>query len=215
MGAALGGWRTGLYSAIVLSTSLYHYTIGRLHTLDMTLAVLLALSIFPGYLHHSGKSPRSSYLVLSYGAAGLAFLTKGLVGVVFPLAVLALWLAFSRRHREYAKSLSLPGLALFLAIVLPWTFLVQRANPDFLWFFFIHEQFFRYATKIHHHYEPFWYFVPVLVAGFFPWVAFLRRVAVSVRASRGAVLPPGDLVFLLSWSLFIFLFFSFFGSHLP
>lgn len=214
MGAALAGWRTGLYSAIVLSTSLYYYTIGRLHTLDMTLAVLLALSIFPAYLYHSGKSPRKSYLVLSYAAAGLAFLTKGLVGVVFPLAVLALWLVFSRRHREVAKAVSLPGLALFLAIVLPWTLLVQRANPDFLWFFFVHEQFLRYATKIHHHHEPFWYFIPVLVAGFFPWVAFLRRIAVSVRESRGAFLPREDLVFLLSWSLFIFLFFSFSGSKL-
>jgi 4-amino-4-deoxy-L-arabinose transferase-like glycosyltransferase len=214
MGAALVGWRTGLYSAIVLSTSLYYYAIGRLHTPDMTLAVLLALSIFPAYLHHSGKSPRSSYLILSYAAAGLAFLTKGLVGVVFPLAVLVLWLVFSRRYRESAKAFSLPGLALFLAIVLPWTILVQRANTDFLWFFFVHEQFLRYATKIHHHYEPFWYFVPVLVAGFLPWVAFLRRVAVSIRDARGAFLPREDLVFLLSWSLFIFLFFSFSGSKL-
>jgi 4-amino-4-deoxy-L-arabinose transferase-like glycosyltransferase len=214
MGAALAGWRTGLYSAIVLSTSLYYYAIGRLHTPDMTLAVLLVLSIFPAYLHHSGKSPRSSYLILSYAAAGLAFLTKGLVGVVFPLAVLVLWLVFSRRYRESAKAVSLPGLALFLAIVLPWTILVQRANPDFLWFFFVHEQFLRYATKIHHHYEPFWYFVPVLVAGFLPWVAFLRRVAVSIRDARGAFLPREDLVFLLSWSLFIFLFFSFSGSKL-
>ena len=47
MGAALAGWRTGLYSAIVLSTSFYYYVIGRLNTPDMTLAVLLALSIFP------------------------------------------------------------------------------------------------------------------------------------------------------------------------
>jgi 4-amino-4-deoxy-L-arabinose transferase-like glycosyltransferase len=214
MGAALAGWRTGLYSAIVLSTSLYYYAIGRLNTLDMTLAVLLALSIFPAYLYHSGKSPRSSYLVLSYAAAGLAFLTKGLVGVVFPLAVLVLWLVFSRRHREYAKAVSPLGLGLFLAIVLPWTYLVQRENPGFLWFFFVHEQFLRYATKIHHHYEPFWYFVPFLVAGFLPWVAFLRRVAISIRDARGAFLPREDLVFLLSWSLFIFLFFSFSGSKL-
>jgi 4-amino-4-deoxy-L-arabinose transferase-like glycosyltransferase len=214
MGTALAGWRTGLYSAIVLSTSFYYYIIGRLHTLDMTLAVLLALSIFPAYLYHSGKSRRSSYLVLSYGAAGLAFLTKGLIGVVFPLAVLVLWLVFSQRHREYGMAVSLPGLAVFLAIVLPWILLVQRANPDFLWFFFVHEQFLRYVTKIHHHFEPFWFFVPVLVAGFFPWVAFLRRIAVSIRKSHEMFLPREDLIFLLSWTLFIFLFFSFSGSKL-
>lgn len=214
MGAALAGWRTGLYSAIVLSTSFYYYVIGRLNTLDMTLAVLLALSIFPAYLYHSGKNGRRSYLILSYAASGLAFLTKGLVGVVFPLAVMVLWLVFSRRYREYAKGFSPVGMGIFLAIVLPWTFLVQRENPDFLWFFFVHEQFLRYTTKIHHHGRPFWFFLPVVIAGFLPWVAFLRRVALSVRRAHGEFLHREDLVFLLCWILFIFLFFSFSGSKL-
>ena len=214
MGAALAGWRTGLYSAIVLSTSLYYYVIGRLHAIDMTLAVLLAFSIFPGYLYHSGKSRRRSFLVLSYAAAGLAFLTKGLVGVVFPLAVLVLWLIFAGRVREAAKAFSPPGIGLFLAVVLPWLVLVQGENPDFLWFFFIHEQFLRYTTKVHHHAGPFWYFLPVLLGGFLPWVAFLRRVVISSRGTGEAFLPREDLVFLLSWALFIFLFFSFSGSKL-
>jgi 4-amino-4-deoxy-L-arabinose transferase-like glycosyltransferase len=215
MGATLAGWRTGLYAAIVLSTSFYYYAVGRLNTLDMTLAVLLLLSIFPAFLYHSGKRGSRAYLLLSYGASGLAFLTKGLVGVVFPLAVLVLWLVFSRRHREYAKAISPGGLAVFLAIVLPWTYLVQRANPDFLWFFFVHEQFLRYATKIHHHAGPFWYFLPVMIAGFSPWVAFLRRIAVSVRGAQEVFLPREDLVFLLSWILFVLLFFSFSSSKLP
>ena len=215
MGATLAGWRTGLYSAIVLSTSLYYYVIGRLHTPDMTLAVLLALSIFPGYLALSGRSRSRSPLVLSYGAAGLAFLTKGLVGIVFPLAVLLLWLVFSRRVREVAKVFSLTGVGLFLAVVLPWIVLVQRENPDFLWFFFVHEHVLRYATKIHRHDEPFWYFLPLLLAGFVPWIAFLRRVAVSVRGAGGGFLPREDLLFLVTWALFIFLFFSFSGSKLP
>lgn len=215
MGATLAGWRTGLYAAIVLSTSFYYYAVGRLNTLDMTLAVLLLLSIFPAFLYHSGKRGSRAYLYLSYAASGLAFLTKGLVGVVFPLAVLVLWLVFFRRHREYAKAISPVGIAVFLAIVLPWTYLVQRANPDFLWFFFVHEQFLRYLTKIHHHTEPFWYFLPVVIAGYFPWFAFLRRIAVSVHGAREKFLPREDLVFLLSWILFVFLFFSFSGSKLP
>jgi 4-amino-4-deoxy-L-arabinose transferase-like glycosyltransferase len=215
MGATLAGWRTGLYAAIVLSTSFYYYVVGRLNTPDMTLAVLLLLSIFPGFLYHSGKRESRAYLLLSYGASGTAFLTKGLVGIVFPLAVLVLWLVFSQRHREFAKAISPGGIAVFLAIVLPWTYLVQRANPDFLWFFFVHEQFLRYATKIHHHAGPFWYFLPVVIAGFFPWIAFLRRIAVSVHGAREVFLPREDLVFLLCWILFVFLFFSFSGSKLP
>ena len=215
MGASLAGWRTGLYSAIVLSTSLYYYVIGRLNTIDMTLAVLLVLSIFPAFLYHSGKRGSRAYLFLSYGASGLAFLTKGLVGVVFPLAVMVLWLVFSRRYREVAKGFSPVGMGIFLAIVLPWMYLVQRANPDFLWFFFVHEQFLRYTSKIHHHNKPFWYFLPFVAAGFVPWVAFLRRVVLAVREASREFFPRDDLALLLSWPLFILLFFSFSGSKLP
>ena len=215
MGFALSGWRTGLFSAIVLSTSVYCYVIGRLNTLDMTLAVTLVLAIFPAYLYHSGKRESRWYLHLSYAAAGLAFLTKGLVGVAFPLAVLLCWLVFSRRHREYRRAFSFPGLLLFLAVVLPWLALVQRRNPDFLWFFFVHEQFLRFTTRIHHHVEPFWFFLPVVLVGFVPWIAFLRRIALAVRASAEKFLPREDLVFLLSWVLSIFLFFSVSQSKLP
>lgn len=214
MGAALAGPRTGVYSAVVLSTTFYAYVIGRLNTLDMTLAVLLTLSIFSGYLVSSGRTARRSFLLLSYAAAGLAFLTKGLVGVVFPLAVLLLWAVLVRRPRAVAKAFSPLGVLVFLAIVVPWTVLVQRENPDFLWFFFVHEQFLRYLTKIHHHYQPVWFFLPVLFLGFLPWIAFLRRVALSVRGARGKFLPREDLVFLLSWALFILLFFSLSDSKL-
>jgi 4-amino-4-deoxy-L-arabinose transferase-like glycosyltransferase len=215
MGSALSGWRTGLFSAIVLSTSAYHYVIGRLNTLDMTLAVTLLLAIFPAYLYYSGKRDSRWFLHLSYAAAGLAFLTKGLVGVAFPLAVLLCWLVFSRRHREYRRAFSLPGILLFLAIVFPWLALVQGRNPDFLWFFFVHEQFLRFTTRIHHHVQPFWFFLPVLFGGFLPWIAFLRRSVLAARYSTEKFLPREDLVFLLSWILFIFLFFSSSQSKLP
>ncbi len=215
MGAALSGWRTGLYAAIVLSTSLYHYAIGRLNTLDMTLGVALLLAIFPAYLYLSERRASRGYLYLSYAAAGLAFLTKGLVGVVFPAAVIVVWLVFSRRHREIGRAISLPGILIFLAVALPWVVLVQRENPDFLWFFFVHEQFLRYTTTIHQRYEPFWFFIPIVVAGFVPWIVFLRRIVLAVRASAEEFLSGDAAVFLLSWVLFIFLFFSLSKSKLP
>lgn len=215
MGAVFAGWRTGLYAAIVLSTSLYYYVIGRLNTLDMTLAVTLLLAIFPAYLYLSGRKGGRGWLYLSYGAAGLAFLTKGLVGVVFPAAVIVTWLVFSRRHRQVGKAVSLVGILVFLATVLPWIVLVQRENPDFLWFFFVHEQFLRYTTTIHDRYEPFWFFVPIVVGGLVPWIAFLRRIAVAVRASAEEFLAGEAIAFLLSWILVIFLFFTFSKSKLP
>ena len=214
MGAALSGPRTGLFSAMVLCTSLYHYVVGRLNTIDMTLAVAVVVAIFPAFLYLSGKRESRGYLLLSYAGAALAFLAKGLIGIVFPAAILLVWLLLSRRHREIGKAVSLPGLALFCAIALPWVVLVQRANPDFLWFFFVHEQFLRYATKIHHHYEPFWFFFPIVVAGLLPWLAFARRAVRAAWDARETYLAAEDRRFLFCWVLFIFLFFSFSKSKL-
>lgn len=214
MGAVLAGPRTGLFSAMVLSTSLYHYIVGRINTLDMTLAVAMILAIFPAFLHLSGKRESRGYLLLSYAGAALAFLAKGLIGIVFPAAILLLWMVLSRRHREIRKATSLPGLALFLAIALPWIILVQRANPDFLWFFFVREHFLRFTTKMHHHYEPFWFFVPIVIGGMFPWLAFARRAVRAAWDARETYLPAEDRRFLFCWVLFIFLFFSFSNSKL-
>ena len=214
MGAVLAGPRTGLFSAMVLCTSLYHYIIGRINTLDMTLAVAMIVAIFPAFLYLSGKRESRGYLFLSYAGAALAFLAKGLIGIVFPAAILLLWMLLSRRHREIGKAISLPGLALFLAIALPWVILVQRANPDFLWFFFVREHFLRFTTKMHHRYEPFWFFLPIVIGGLLPWLAFARRAVRAAWDAREAYLPAEDRRFLFCWVLFIFLFFSFSNSKL-
>lgn len=214
MGAVLAGPRAGLFSAMVLSTSLYHYVVGRINTLDMTLAVTMILAIFPAFLYLSGRRESRRYLLLSYAGAALAFLAKGLIGIVFPGAILLLWMLLSRRHREIGKAVSLPGIALFLAIALPWVLLVQRANPDFLWFFFVREHFLRFTTKVHERYHPFWYFLPIVIGGLLPWLAFARRAVRAAWDARGTYLPAEDRRFLFCWVLFVLLFFSFSRSKL-
>jgi 4-amino-4-deoxy-L-arabinose transferase-like glycosyltransferase len=213
MGSVLAGPRTGVYSAIVLSTSLYYYVIGRINTLDMTLAVALILAIFPAWLHLSGRRGRR-FLYLAYVGSALAFLVKGLVGCVFPAGIVLAWMLVTGRAREIGKAFSAAGFALFLAVALPWVVLVQRANPDFLWFFFIHEQFLRYTTKIHGRYQPFWFFLPVLVGGMLPWLAFARRAAIAVRGRTDDWFARDDRRFLYCWVLFILIFFSLSDSKL-
>jgi 4-amino-4-deoxy-L-arabinose transferase-like glycosyltransferase len=214
MGAVLAGPRAGLFSAMVLCTSLYHYIIGRINTLDMTLAVAMIVATFPAFLYLSGKRESRWYLLLSYVGAALGFLAKGLIGIVFPAAILVIWMAMSRRHREIGKAVSLPGVALFLAVALPWVVLVQRANPDFLWFFFVREHLLRFTTEVHQRYEPFWFFFPIVFAGLLPWLAFARRAVLAAWEARGAYLPEEDRRFLFCWVLFILLFFSFSDSKL-
>ena len=168
--------KTGLYSAAVLSVSLLLFALGRINILDMPLTLFLCLAIWCGFRFF--KSPRmvgKKWLYGFYLSCALAFLTKGVIGVVFPPAVIVLWLLCSRRWRDVLRIFSPVGILLFALSVGAWLFMVQRANPDFLWFFFIHEHFLRYTTKIHERVEPFWYYLPVVLLGITPWWAYLTQ----------------------------------------
>jgi len=99
---------------------------------------------------------------------------------------------------------------------LPWVLAVTARYPFFPQFFFVHEHFTRFLTHVHHRNGPIYYFVPVVLIGFFPWIMFLPRVLNGWLADRGAALrrdPTGAL--LVIWAAFIFLFFSLSASKLP
>jgi 4-amino-4-deoxy-L-arabinose transferase-like glycosyltransferase len=208
MGVELADPRTGLYAATILATSFYYYVVGRLSTIDMTLGVLLVVAIFPAYLYLSGKRPQRRYLYLAYAGAALAFLAKGLIGIVFPVAILLLWAILAKRLGEVPRLLSWVGIAIFLALALPWVVLVQRANPDFFQFFFIREHLQRYTTRIHGRYQPFWFFLPIVPAGLLLWLPFARKAYRAARRNAAAFFSRDDRIFLLVWVGFVILFFS-------
>jgi 4-amino-4-deoxy-L-arabinose transferase-like glycosyltransferase len=93
--------------------------------------------------------------------------------------------------------------------------LVSMANPEFPQFFFVHEHFERFLTKAHRREEPWWYFWPILFAGFLPWMLTLAPAAIDGwRRDAGAGAFPWRR-FALLWSGFILAFFSASGSKLP
>src|SRR6185369_16322300 len=113
-------------------------------------------------------------------------LTKGLIGIVLPGLILGAWAVLFRRWEVLRRLLHPSGIALFLLIAVPWHLLVSRANPEFPWFYFVHEHLLRYTTKIHKRYEPFWFFLPVLAVGMLPWTLFVAR---AVRRALAAEEP--------------------------
>ena len=104
------------------------------------------------------------------------------------------------------------GASLFLAIAAPWFVAVSRANPEFAQFFFVHEHFQRFLTTEHRRVAPAWFFIPILFAGFLPWmIALPAAIAHAWRREAGAAFQP----LLLLWSAFILAFFSASSSKLP
>src|SRR5205807_9251807 len=116
-------------------------------------------------------------------------LSKGLIGIVFPVAALGLHCLLARDFSPLKRMEWIYGSVLFLAIAAPWFIAVSYANPEFAEFFFIHEHFQRYASTVHRRTEPSWYFVPILVVGFLPWMfvlpAAIARAWIDEGRSRG------------------------------
>ena len=133
---------------------------------------------------------------------GLAVLAKGLV----PL-VLALPLVWRGRIRDLLRW---RVLVPFLAIALPWYILCYLRNGrEFLDIFFWQQQFGRFTSGALLHTQPWWFYIPMLVAGMLPWSPLLL-----VPARRG---QWGDArrTYLLIWCVFGLIFFSAATNKLP
>lgn len=204
--------KTGLYAAAVLTISVFPFILGRINILDMPLTLFLCLAIWLGYLSVIDEKKRYlSYLF--YLACALAFLIKGIIGVVFPFAILVLWLIWAGRWRQILRLISPIGIAIFLVVVCPWLYLAQKENSDFLWFFFVREHFLRFTTQMHGKTEPFYYFLPIIIGGTFPWSIYLIR-AWQQSKWKECLFRKDDNKLLAVWFLFIFLFFTVSSSKL-
>ena len=214
IGRFLGDRKTGLYAAGTLCTSMFFFIFGNFNILDIPLALYTCLATWMGYRYVVGADGEKWRLYLFYLFSALAFLTKGLIGVVFPSAILVLWLIVSRQWRRIPGLISPVGIALFLAIAGPWFILVQRVHPNFLWFFFIQEHVLRYTTTMHGRDNTVFLYVPIIILGILPWTAFVVKAAWAMHREKISSPPlPGNR-FLWTWIILIFIFFSLSHSKL-
>jgi 4-amino-4-deoxy-L-arabinose transferase-like glycosyltransferase len=143
---------------------------------------------------------------------GLAVLAKGPAAVILSGGTVFFWAVFTKRWRAALRLLHPAAIASFCVTALPWYILCARRNPDFFRVFIIEHNFKRYLTPEFQHIQPFWYYLPILLIAFLPWVTTLFwSLWIGVR-TRGYH-PLTSL--LLSWSAFCVLFFSISRSKLP
>lgn len=213
-GRRLFGRAAGLWSALVLATSPLYLGLGQVLSLDMPVSALLTASLL-AFLLAVREPPgwnRRLLLWAFYAAAALAVLSKGLIGVLIPALVIGAWILLTRQWRLIPVALAPTGILVFLAIAAPWHLLASRAHPEFAWFYFVHEHFQRYLSKVHNRYEPPWYFVPVLLGGLLPWTLFLPQAVKS--GWRTELAERRETLFLALWAVLVFGFFSLSDSKL-
>jgi len=205
--------KAGLYCAAIFSTFFYSFIFGRINILDTPLTFFVCLAIWAGYRYVLSDYHHKRWLYLLYLASALSFLTKGLIGIVFPFGIIGLWLISCRKYIDVLRLFSPIGLCLFLLICSPWLILVQKANPDFFHFFFIHEHLQRYTTTTEHH-QSLWYYLPIIILGTLPWLAFLFCRISRISQTYQTCLTSSIKRFLLLWLFLIFGFYSFSVSKL-
>ena len=226
MGACVGyavarqvGTRVGIYASVVLSTCLMQAVMGRLAIMDAMLDLFVAVTVLCWF--RSLETGNARPFIVGCVAAGLGFLTKGPVAPVLDVLVIVPYAIWNWR----AEPIRIPtlasialGTAAFLAVIAPWMIaLSTRVGVSAFVTLIGHYTIGRYTGVIENQAGPIWYYLPVIILGFFPWVAFLPSAAVYAwHALRRADQGHARLLRLaIVWAVLPLVFFSFARTKLP
>jgi 4-amino-4-deoxy-L-arabinose transferase-like glycosyltransferase len=215
IGRRLYGATAGTLAALVQAGALLYLGLARILTLDMGLTATLELALCGLLLlvqpDRRAAESRLGALLLALGVA-FAFLAKGLIGILIPGVVALLYLLLRRDWGLILRARPWWTLLALAVLAAPWVLLVEQRNPGFAQFFFVHEHFTRFLTRVHQRYEPDWFFIPVLLLGFMPFTPLLPAM---VRSGwRDCRSGHGPTLLLAIWLVFGLVFFSLSQSKL-
>jgi 4-amino-4-deoxy-L-arabinose transferase-like glycosyltransferase len=183
-------------------------------------AALVGFFIFDQSERRSGFTFHFS-LFTFYFFIGVALLAKGLVGIVFPFAIVAFYYLLSRRLPSKTFIFSLVwGTILSLLVAAVWYVPMYQANGwKFVDEFFIQHHFQRFTSDKYQHHQPFWFFFLVLPLMTIPWLPFflasIWNFFKSQIANRKSQIPDNLSTFAFAWMIVPLVFFSPSGSKLP
>ena len=223
LGKRIYGERAGFYAALALGTAIGPYIYTRFLIPDILVGLCLTLS-FAFFLRTLEEGPPSR--LACWGLAvtiAVNVLTKGLIGLVFPIGTIVLFLLLTGNLRHLLRLRLLSSFLVFLAVAAPWHVLAALRNPDrgpvrgFLWFYFVNEHFLRYLNKrMPRDYDtvPLLLFWVLTAIWLIPWTSFLPQALTQIphrwRELRSSMDQQrrANLLFAI-WGLLIVLFFSF------
>lgn len=222
------GPRAALYGALVLGTSLEFVALSHVAFTDMLL--LLWLTVCVASLHRAFEALRrgtaaggpmsggSGWFALACLASGLAILTKGAIGVLFPGAVALVHLLAWGRVREMLRpswiALSLP---LVLGIGFSWYLLLGFTQPGgfgFMRDLFLEHHVGRFSAPMQGHTGSPLFYLPVIAVGMLPWSPFLPLALVRTTL-RGRDERERFLRLFALLSGIVLVFFSIAATKLP
>jgi 4-amino-4-deoxy-L-arabinose transferase-like glycosyltransferase len=215
--------QSGFWAAVVFLASCGPYLFTRILIPDVTVGLWIGIAL---YFFLDGWQSEKPTLLSCWGIAAvvaLCVLTKGLIGVVFPCAIIFIFLLLARDLRHLLKMHLISSTLVFFLMAAPWHILAALRNPPagqakgFLWFYFINEQFLRYLGKrypVDYDTVPILLFYGLIFVWFLPWSSFLPQALAQVRFRMARIAgvrrsTEAVLLLLFCWPAVVLLFFSF------
>ena len=190
-------------AAVVLATTYLFWDKARSAQIDALLTFLIAVALAAFWAWRSGNLGGRPAGLLFWGAAGLAVLAKGPVGMMLPLGIALTFLVWERDLRSWRRFAPLSGPLLLLGLCGAWAAWAS-SGPDYSVMSALEEHFVNRAVHGMHHKQPPWYYAGALPPGLFPWTGLLPGALLLAWRRRGDSFDR----FLLVWFAFVVVFFS-------
>ncbi|QIV96363.1 4-amino-4-deoxy-L-arabinose transferase-like glycosyltransferase [Allofrancisella inopinata] len=212
--------KLAILSIVIFTTSLLTLFSGRYLSMDLAVSVFLNMSILSYMLslkYESNYKKSSLWLFMTFSFSGLAVMSKGLIGIVFPIAIIYLYnivmLDFKRLfdYRLYI------GILISILISVPWILAVNSQYPGFAYYYIVVEQILRFATNEQNREVSIIICLFIFTISFFPWFGLLIKIfkdLFSRKFFKNRKLYKKEY-FLLIWGGFILLFFLTSKSFMP
>jgi len=182
--------QAGFWAGILFLASIGPYLFTRLTIPDVTVGLWGGVSLYFFLAGWQTERPSLFSCWAIAAAISLNVLTKGLIGVVFPCAIIFVFLLLVGDLRHLLKMRLISSTLVFLLVAAPWHILAALRNPPagqakgFLWFYFVNEQFLRYWGKrypVDYGTVPLIPFCGLLLLWFLPWSSFLPQALAQIR----------------------------------
>ncbi len=215
----IGRWwfdtSTGIAAVWMLAGAWQFFVLARSLTPDMMMTFWSTAAI-AGFAWASRSEATAKARFLPYFACmGVAFATKGPMGILVPLFMGLGWHWGSRRAGKPGPKVPwFAGLALTLALALGWFIAASLRHPELGRYFFEFELLDRFLSKTHGRSQPIWYFIPVLLLGWLPWTPLFPLGFSGSREPDGSRIRTIRWA-LVGWLVVPFLLLSLSGSKLP
>jgi 4-amino-4-deoxy-L-arabinose transferase-like glycosyltransferase len=223
MGRRFLSAEAGFWAGVVCITSFGPYLFTRILIPDLLVGLWIGLGLY--FFLQGWQDQRPSLWSCWALAATVAInvLTKGLIGLVFPAAIIFVFLLLVGDLRHLLKMRLVSSTFIFLLVAAPWHVLAALHNPPagqaegFLWFYFVNEHFLRYLGKrypVDYGTFPLVLFWGIILVWLLPWSAFLpqalRQVRLRLLKTAGTrKSPEAVLLLIFVWAIVVLLFFSF------